>query len=54
MQGYNRKTVSEKLFITENTTKTHFSKIYEKLEVSGKKELKQKINENAAGILEVE
>lgn len=54
LQGYNRKTVSEKLFITENTTKTHFSKIYEKLEVSGKKELKQKINENAAGILEIE
>ena len=54
LQGYNRKTVSEKLFITENTTKTHFSKIYEKLEVSGKKELKQKINENAADILEIE
>lgn len=45
LQGYKRKEVSEKLFITENTVKTHLSKIYGKLEVSNRDELSKRVSE---------
>ena len=35
-QGLSRKEISERLFISDGTTKTHLKNIYQKLEVSGK------------------
>lgn len=47
LQGYKRKEISEKLFITENTVKTHLSKVYGKLEVSNREELSKRISKEA-------
>ncbi len=44
-KGYTNRQVAEELFVAENTIKKHASHIYEKLHVSGRKELKEKINE---------
>lgn len=50
LQGYKRKEIAEKLFITENTVKTHLSKIYGKLEVSNRDELSKRISKEAVCI----
>ena len=36
IQGYHNSKISEKLFISEHTTKAHISSIYEKLNVSNR------------------
>lgn len=44
MNGYSNMQIAETLFIAETTVKKHLSHIYEKTGVSGRKELKQKLN----------
>ncbi len=43
LQGLGRKEIAEQLFITENTVKTHTTKVYNKLGVSNKDELQHKV-----------
>lgn len=42
-RGYTNRQIAEELFIAESTVKKHASHIYEKLQVSGRKEFKEKI-----------
>lgn len=42
-RGYTNRQIAEELYIAETTVKKHASHIYEKAEVSGKKELKEKV-----------
>lgn len=42
-RGYTNRQIGEELFIAETTVKKHVSHIYEKLQVSGRKEYKEKI-----------
>lgn len=44
--GYTNKQIGEELFIAETTVKKHASHIYEKTQVSGRKELRAKVNES--------
>lgn len=44
-KGLTNQQIAEELFISETTVKKHASHIYEKLEVSGRKELKKKVSE---------
>ncbi len=50
LQNYGRKDISDKLFVTENTIKSHISKIYSKLEVCSRDELLSKISEQWSAI----
>ncbi len=47
LQGFGRKEISKRLFITENTVKTHTTKVYRKLGVSNKEELQNFIAKDA-------
>lgn len=42
-RGYTNRQIGEELYIAETTVKKHATHIYEKLHVSGKKELKERI-----------
>lgn len=42
-RGYTNRQISEELFIAETTVKKHASHIYEKMDVTGRKEFKAKI-----------
>ncbi len=42
-RGYTNRQIGEELFIAETTVKKHVSHIYEKLQVSGRKEYKEKV-----------
>ena len=42
-RGYTNRQIAEELFITESTVKKHASHIYEKMQVSGRKEFKENI-----------
>lgn len=42
-RGYTNRQIAEELFIAESTVKKHATHIYEKLQVSGRKEFKNKI-----------
>lgn len=42
-RGYTNRQIGEELYIAETTVKKHGTHIYEKLQVAGKKELKEKI-----------
>ncbi len=42
-RGYTNRQIGEELYIAETTVKKHATHIYEKLQVSGKKELKEQI-----------
>jgi DNA-binding NarL/FixJ family response regulator len=42
-RGYTNRQIAEELFITESTVKKHVSHIYEKMQVSGRKEFKENI-----------
>lgn len=42
--GCTNRQISEELFIAETTVKKHATHIYEKMQVAGKKELREKIN----------
>lgn len=42
-RGYTNRQIGEELYIAETTVKKHATHIYEKLQVSGKKELKERI-----------
>lgn len=42
-RGYTNRQIAEELYIAETTVKKHASHIYEKVGVSGKKELKEKV-----------
>lgn len=42
-RGYTNRQVAQELYIAESTVKKHASHIYEKLQVSGRKEFKEKI-----------
>ena len=44
-KGYTNRQIGEELFIAETTVKKHVSHIYEKMQVSGRKEFRAKINE---------
>ena len=44
-RGYTNRQIGEELFIAETTVKKHVSHIYEKMQVSGRKEFRAKINE---------
>lgn len=43
-RGYTNRQIGEELFIAETTVKKHVSHIYEKTEVSGRKEFRAKVN----------
>lgn len=45
-KGYTNRQIGEELFIAETTVKKHVSHIYEKMQVSGRKEFRGKINES--------
>ena len=42
-RGYTNRQIAEELFIAESTVKKHASHIYEKMQVSGRKEFKERI-----------
>lgn len=42
-RGYTNRQIGEELFIAETTVKKHVSHIYEKLQVSGRKEYREKV-----------
>lgn len=42
-RGYTNRQIAEELFIAESTVKKHASHIYEKLQVSGRKEFKERM-----------
>lgn len=44
-KGYTNRQIGEELFIAETTVKKHVSHIYEKMQVSGRKEFRAKVNE---------
>ena len=44
--GYTNRQIGEELFIAETTVKKHVSHIYEKTQVSGRKEFRAKVNES--------
>lgn len=44
-RGFTNRQIGEELFIAETTVKKHVSHIYEKMQVSGRKEFRAKINE---------
>lgn len=44
-RGYTNRQIGEELFIAETTVKKHVSHIYEKIQVSGRKEFRAKVNE---------
>lgn len=44
-RGYTNRQIGEELFIAETTVKKHVSHIYEKMQVSGRKEFRAKVNE---------
>ena len=46
-KGYTNRQISEELFIAESTVKKHASHIYEKMQVSGRKEFKEKVRISA-------
>ena len=43
-KGYTNRQIGEELFIAETTVKKHVSHIYEKMQVSGRKEFRAKVN----------
>ena len=43
-RGFTNRQVGEELFIAETTVKKHVSHIYEKMQVSGRKEFRAKVN----------
>ena len=43
-RGYTNRQIGEELFIAETTVKKHVSHIYEKTDVSGRKEFRAKVN----------
>ncbi|MCH5258471.1 MAG: helix-turn-helix transcriptional regulator [Lachnospiraceae bacterium] len=45
-RGYTNRQIGEELFIAETTVKKHVSHIYEKTQVSGRKEFRAKVNES--------
>ena len=45
-RGYTNRQIGEELYIAETTVKKHVSHIYEKMQVSGRKEFRAKINEH--------
>ena len=44
-RGYTNRQIGEELFIAETTVKKHVSHIYEKMQVSGRKEFRAKVND---------
>ena len=44
-RGFTNRQIGEELFIAETTVKKHVSHIYEKMQVSGRKEFRAKVNE---------
>lgn len=42
-KGYTNRQIGEELFIAESTVKKHVSHVYEKIQVSGRKEFKEKV-----------
>lgn len=48
-RGYTNRQIGEELYIAETTVKKHASHIYEKLRVSGKQELRERILEGNGG-----
>lgn len=46
-QGFSNQEIADKLFVSLNTTKTHISKIYQKLEVTRRTQAVQKARELA-------
>lgn len=48
LQGFGRKEIAEKLFITTNTVKTHTAKVYSKLVVSSKDDLLKKVAQDVS------
>ena len=44
-EGHSNKEIGERLFVSQNTIKTHLSRIYEKLEVSRRTQAVQKARE---------
>lgn len=45
LKGYKRKEIADKLFVSEETVKTHVKHIFQKLDIGSKKELKEKATE---------
>ena len=45
-RGFTNGQIGEELFIAETTVKKHVSHIYEKMQVSGRKEFRAKVNES--------
>ena len=45
-RGFTNRQIGEELFIAETTVKKHVSHVYEKTQVSGRKEFRAKINES--------
>lgn len=45
-RGFTNRQIGEELFIAETTVKKHVSHIYEKMQVSGRKEFRAKVNES--------
>lgn len=45
-RGYTNRQIGGELFIAETTVKKHVSHIYEKMQVSGRKEFRTKVNES--------
>lgn len=46
LHGYNNKEIADKLFITQNTVKTHIKNIYEKMNINSRDELLKKVYGN--------
>lgn len=42
-RGYTNRQIAEELYIAETTVKKHATHIYEKIQVSGRKEYKEKV-----------
>lgn len=45
-RGYTNRQIGEELFIAETTVKKHVSHIYEKMQVTGRKEFRSKVNDS--------
>ena len=43
-RGYTNRQIGEELFIAETTVKKHVSHVYEKMQVSGRKEFREKVS----------